>query len=95
MAIDRNGPCPCGSGMKYKKCCLKTGGPQTRSATTTGAVIAVIVVVIAFALGFWVDRSLGILVAIAGLGGVGAYVMFSDPPSSKEGGDPSTINFGG
>jgi len=20
--IDRNGPCPCGSGKKYKKCCL-------------------------------------------------------------------------
>jgi len=20
--ISRNGPCPCGSGMKYKKCCL-------------------------------------------------------------------------
>jgi len=22
----RNDPCPCGSGLKYKKCCLKTGG---------------------------------------------------------------------
>lgn len=21
--IGRNEPCPCGSGMKYKKCCLK------------------------------------------------------------------------
>ena len=21
--IDRNGPCPCGSGKKYKKCCLR------------------------------------------------------------------------
>lgn len=22
MKIGRNEPCPCGSGMKYKKCCL-------------------------------------------------------------------------
>jgi hypothetical protein len=25
-AIGRNEPCPCGSGRKYKKCCLATGG---------------------------------------------------------------------
>ena len=25
MKIGRNDPCPCGSGKKYKKCCLKTG----------------------------------------------------------------------
>ena len=23
---ERNDPCPCGSGKKYKKCCGKTGG---------------------------------------------------------------------
>jgi len=23
--IGRNDPCPCGSGKKYKNCCLKTG----------------------------------------------------------------------
>ena len=23
--IGRNDPCPCGSGKKYKKCCLNTG----------------------------------------------------------------------
>ena len=23
--IDRNGTCPCGSGKKYKKCCMRTG----------------------------------------------------------------------
>jgi SWIM/SEC-C metal-binding protein len=27
--VDRNGPCPCGSGKKYKKCCgaVTTGAP--------------------------------------------------------------------
>ena len=24
--VGRNDPCPCGSGKKYKKCCLKVGG---------------------------------------------------------------------
>ena len=95
MAINRNEACPCGSGLKYKKCCLKTGGPKTRSAAVTGAVLAVIAGLIAFALGYWVDRSVGVLTAIAGLSGVGAYVMFSDPPNARDGGDPSSINFGG
>ncbi len=32
-AIGRNEPCPCGSGRKYKKCCLTTGGlaPYTQA----------------------------------------------------------------
>lgn len=25
----RNGPCPCGSGVKYKKCCLPKQSPET------------------------------------------------------------------
>src|SRR5438105_3511102 len=36
MSISRNDPCPCGSGRKYKKCCLaeSSGGaaPPKRSA---------------------------------------------------------------
>jgi tetratricopeptide (TPR) repeat protein len=26
-AVGRNDPCPCGSGLKYKRCCERTGGP--------------------------------------------------------------------
>ena len=29
MKIGRNEPCPCGSGKKYKKCCLGLGSPET------------------------------------------------------------------
>ena len=28
--IGRNDPCPCGSGLKYKKCCLSSGKYETR-----------------------------------------------------------------
>ena len=27
--IGRNEPCPCGSGLKYKKCCLNSGKYET------------------------------------------------------------------
>lgn len=27
--INRNDPCPCGSGLKYKKCCLGSGEYET------------------------------------------------------------------
>lgn len=32
MSVERNAPCPCGSGKKYKKCCLNNG--QTTSRLT-------------------------------------------------------------
>lgn len=28
MKIGRNTPCPCGSGQKYKKCCLDKSAPE-------------------------------------------------------------------
>lgn len=31
MKISRNAPCPCGSGKKYKKCCLSKGEQIERS----------------------------------------------------------------
>ena len=30
--IGRNDPCPCGSGLKYKKCCLNSGKYETTHA---------------------------------------------------------------
>lgn len=33
---DRNGPCPCGSGKKFKKCCLDKGLPQRANFTSEG-----------------------------------------------------------
>lgn len=39
MSIGRNDPCPCGSGQKFKKCCLgKSGNPAT--GTTRGVAVA-------------------------------------------------------
>ncbi len=29
LKLGRNAPCPCGSGLKYKKCCLEKNGPDS------------------------------------------------------------------
>jgi len=34
VAIARNAPCPCGSGKKYKQCCLDADADKARAAAT-------------------------------------------------------------
>lgn len=34
--VGRNDPCPCGSGKKYKACCLKNESTSSASYTPTG-----------------------------------------------------------
>src|SRR5450432_219077 len=36
MKIGRNDPCPCGSGKKYKKCCIAKPLSTTNKKMTTG-----------------------------------------------------------
>ncbi len=38
--IGRNQPCPCGSGKKYKNCCLKDGAPTPRLTSLTEEIAA-------------------------------------------------------
>jgi hypothetical protein len=40
MKIGRNDPCPCGSGKKYKKCCLGKEQPAPASPPDLGALLA-------------------------------------------------------
>lgn len=43
--IGRNAPCPCGSGMKYKKCCLPLGqstGPETTHPATLSRTVSTV-----------------------------------------------------
>ena len=41
MAVNRNDPCPCGSGAKYKRCCER----QERNPLTPAAIVLMLVVV--------------------------------------------------
>ncbi|HEX2251766.1 MAG TPA: SEC-C metal-binding domain-containing protein [Thermoanaerobaculia bacterium] len=92
--IARNDPCPCGSGEKYKKCCLKSGGVQNQKRHVQAQWLAVVVVVAALAAGILVNPGAGFAVAVGGGLIVGALIFFSNPPPPRSGGSPGAINFG-
>ncbi len=46
MKIGRNAPCPCGSGRKYKQCCLAKAGTKTLRQKLTGMLIGGVAVVV-------------------------------------------------
>jgi hypothetical protein len=95
MTVARNDPCPCGSGKKYKKCCLGRGGAGRRRQVKIGSIAAVAVLVAAAAAAVLSGREAAGLVAAVGLLGVGAYLFFADPPPPTQGSNPGAINFGG
>lgn len=78
MSISRNDPCLCGSGLKYKKCCL--GGESTqvlRSRKVTRVSAVTLALVSAFvAFQFGVNTSAA--VALGGLGLIGCYQLMLD-----------------
>ena len=108
MKIDRNGPCPCGSGQKFKKCHLGRehelrgeaaidGGAAEKKALDKNILYAVAAVIVlgAIAVAFMGYADW----AVAGGGGglilLGGYIVLRDPPPpNKDKGDPSGINFG-
>jgi len=48
MKTGRNDPCPCGSGRKYKKCCMKkAAGMPLREKITIGLIALVAISVLA------------------------------------------------
>ncbi len=93
--VNRNDPCPCGSGKKYKHCCLGTSASGFDRKTGIALAIAGVALVISAILYATVGKDAAILVA--GIGGLaaGAWWLFTDPPSSKGSGDPGAISFGG
>lgn len=93
--VSRNDPCPCGSGKKYKQCCLGTHASGLNRTTGIALAIAGAAVLIAVILLVTVGKDAAILVACLGVLAAGAWCLFSDPPSSKGPGDPGSINFGG
>ncbi len=44
MKVGRNAPCPCGSGKKYKHCCLnKTGAPSRRMKLIYAGIVLLVI----------------------------------------------------
>ncbi|MGM0575684.1 MAG: SEC-C metal-binding domain-containing protein [Myxococcota bacterium] len=97
-SVARNAPCPCGSGKKYKRCCLEA----EEAATSAGGVrrgplaVAVLGVVGAAVLFFTHGFDTAGPVAAGSVVVAVALTVFTDPPPPKggSGGDPAGMNFG-
>ncbi len=66
ISFGRNAPCPCGSGLKYKKCCLKD--PKALRSRIHGGEIAYGARALAIILGAAVVISFVIVIALAFFG---------------------------
>jgi hypothetical protein len=81
-AVSRNDLCPCGSGKKYKKCCLNAPDPKVARHSRNlkvGVVVLTIVTVLTF---FLAGRGIGSAVGMASFGLVIGYMMMGPPPSA-------------
>lgn len=94
-AVPRNSPCPCGSGLKYKRCCELTGGEASTRRGLKVRILATILGLAALATGWQFGRHAGLVVAGCGALLLGLYLyVFDDPPPPSQGGNPGVINFG-
>lgn len=93
-SIARNDPCPCGSGDKYKRCCMRSGGAEKQRKNQILGGLAAAIILVALAVAIFVGTSSGITTGGVGLAIVGGYWLFTDPPKPRSGGSPGAINFG-
>ncbi|MCA9542250.1 MAG: SEC-C domain-containing protein [Myxococcales bacterium] len=103
VVIERNAPCPCGSGLKYKKCHLGKPLPGERAAATpaeragrrNALLLGGVGVAVAIGVGIGMGTYAGLVVAAAWALALAAYLSFRDPPPPNEdAGDPAALNFG-
>ena len=96
--IGRNDPCPCGSGKKYKRCCLGTEeDPQVMPKKTLPTLVMLIVGLILAAV-VMVMSSAGngaLCAVVAMMIAGGTYIFTNMPPPNTNSGSPGGINFGG
>jgi len=95
-SVSRNDPCPCGSGKKYKQCCL---GKPPAEERRRRAVLPVALILLGILAGVYIGVTRGIGGGLAaGFAGVlfaGMIIMMRDPPPPTGGkGDAASINFG-
>ena len=93
----RNDPCPCGSGKKYKRCCLGTAQDPESAPKNTLPTLIVMGLGLVLALVVFVTSGAGnsgLILVVAGLIAGGTYVFTNMPPPNSNSGSPGGINFG-
>lgn len=94
MSVARNAACPCGSGKKYKKCCLGNDSSDVLARNQRAMILGGVLFAVSALLYFFVNPDAGKYAAGFTVVAVGAYLVLADPPGSKGGGSPGSINFG-
>ena len=95
MAVGRNSPCPCGSGKKYKNCCLGKALPaERRKLIALVAGMGVAAVGIGITVGFYLGTRNGILAGLVGLVAIGIFLALRAPPKSRGRSGADRIDFG-
>ena len=95
MKVGRNDPCPCGSGMRYKRCCL--GKPPVKSRKKlyfTVAAIVALTIVVGVIMAVFLTPSKALLAPGVGLILVVVVFINHNPPDSKGRAGSDRINFG-
>ena len=78
MSITRNDPCVCGSGLKYKKCCLGGESTQVMRSRKVARVSVVTLTLISAFVVFQFGMNMGAAVSLSGLGLIGGYMLMQD-----------------
>jgi len=94
MAVGRNAPCPCGSGKKYKVCCLDKSPAQDRRTQRIMIFTAVLSLISGVMVAFNSTPKSGILTTLGILIVVFLIVTLTKPPPSRGKGGGDQINFG-
>ncbi len=94
--VARNDPCPCGSGKKYKRCCMGKPPVEVRRKRL---LLPLFMLPIGIGLGIWIGyrSGLGVGLAIAGATVVMMGIIMSvyNPPASRASkSDSAAIDFG-
>jgi hypothetical protein len=93
--MSRNDPCPCGSGKKFKHCCIHA--PTARAARMSKLSIVFLALSIPVGVGVgYLSEDIqngvlsGVVTILVGFG----LQIFRDPPSSRGRGGADRIGFG-
>jgi len=97
--VNRNDPCPCGSGKKYKHCHLGKPMEEEKAAVRrhwrVPVTLTAIALIVSILVGVSSDFGNGGIVFVACLLFIGGFVVLRKPPppsgNSRDGG---SINFG-
>lgn len=77
MSVSRNDPCPCGSGKKYKKCCMGADEEKRRQHNRMLLNVALGVAALTAVIFFGYGSGPAAIVGALGFGGLLGYSLIS------------------